>query len=133
MRRYRGRRTTKKHKVGGVAVRSGFEARVIDLASEFTELEYEPDVIEYVLKPKKYIPDVKLPNGIYVEIKGRFETADRTKHKAVKEQHPDKDIRFVFQRDHPLYKGAKSTYTEWCDRLGIPWAIGEIPKEWIDE
>ncbi len=131
MRRYR-RRQTKIHKVGGIPVRSGFEARVIDAAREHTDMEYEPDVIVYVVE-RKYTPDVKLPNGVYVEIKGRFTSEDRSKHRKVREQHPDKDIRFVFQKDQPLYKGAKSTYTEWCDARDIPWAIGEIPKEWIDE
>lgn len=127
------RRTKNVHKVGGVKVRSGFEALVIDKAREHTELEYEPDTFEYFLKPKKYTPDVKLPNGIYVEIKGEFDTKDRTKHRMIQEQHPHLDIRFVFQKDQPLYKGAKSTYSQWCDQRGILWAVGEIPKEWIDE
>ena len=132
MKRYRGRRTKKEHKVGGVTVRSGFEALVIDKARRLTDLLYEPDAFEYTVT-RKYTPDVRLPNGIYVEIKGRFVGADRSKHRKIREQHPELDIRLVFQRNDKLYKGAKSTYTEWCDRLGIKWAIGEIPEEWINE
>jgi hypothetical protein len=104
----------------------------MEAAREHTEFEYEPDTLVYTIE-RKYIPDVKLPNGIYVEIKGRFTGDDRTKHRKVREQHPEKDIRFVFQRDQLLYKGAKSTYTQWATKQGIKWAIGEIPKEWIDE
>lgn len=126
------RRRKRKHMVGGVTVRSGFEARCMDAARQHTDLEYEPDTIEYTIT-RKYTPDVKLPNGIYVEMKGRFKGEDRTKHRLVRAQHPELDIRIVFQKNDRLYKGAKSTYTEWCDRQGIPWAIGEIPKEWIDE
>jgi hypothetical protein len=61
--------------------------------------------------PHKYCPDFRLPNGIYIETKGRFETADRKKHLLIKEQHPELDIRFVFTRSKStISKTSKTTY-----------------------
>lgn len=75
-----------------------------------------------------------LPNGIIIETKGQFETADRKKHKLIREQFPDLDIRFVFSNPHAkIGKKSKTTYAMWCDRLGIPWASKRIPEEWLSE
>ena len=38
-----------------------------------------------------------LPNGIYLECKGYWEAQDRRKIKAVKQLHPEIDLRMVFQ------------------------------------
>ena len=59
---------------------------------------YESTKFGYV-KPSRsasYTPDFVLPNGIIIETKGRFVTADRQKHILLSDQHPDLDIRFVF-------------------------------------
>ena len=45
---------------------------------------------------RTYTPDFVLPNGIILETKGQFISDDRRKHKLIKQQHPDLDIRFVF-------------------------------------
>lgn len=94
-------------------------------------------------KVKTYTPDFVLSNGVIVETKGRFDAADRVKHLALKQQYPDLDIRLVFQYDNPLTshrlkKKVKKPqkvqrYSTWCQREGIPFAIGTIPKEWGDE
>lgn len=117
--------------------RSGLEERV---AQELTELgvgyTYEEEVIEY-LKParvSKYTPDFVLENGIIIETKGRFLTADRQKHLLVKKQHPDKDIRFVFSRSKTkISKQSKTTYADWCEKNGFMYADTSIPTAWLKE
>ena len=85
-------------------------------------------------KSCKYTPDFLLPNGIIIESKGRFVTADRQKHICVKAQHPELDIRFVFSRSKsPISKGSKTTYGKWCDTKGFQYADKTIPTEWLAE
>ena len=83
--------------------RSGLEMQIDEsLKSHGIDGEYEQHIIKYT-KPEthhKYHPDFKLPNGIFVETKGRFLTADRKKHLLIKAQHPEVDIRFLFQNSN---------------------------------
>ena len=53
---------------------------------------------------------------------------------AVKKQHPDLDIRLVFQAPHnTLTKKSKTTYAQWAEKNGFLWAIyNDIPIEWFD-
>jgi hypothetical protein len=91
---------------------------------------YEPDRIAYN-KVHHYVPDFKL-DGFYIETKGRFLPADRTKHRLLKEQHPDLDIRFVFQQpNHTLNPKSKTTYAQWCDKHGFLWSGTKLPKSWF--
>lgn len=82
---------------------------------------------------KTYTPDFVLQNGIIVEAKGRLTVHDRTKHTRISEQHPDLDIRFVFQYNNPITKGSKTRYTDWAEKNGFRWAMHTIPKEWFKE
>ena len=63
--------------------RSGLEESLdTTLKQKGIDGQYEQHKIEYV-KPATqhtYTPDFKLPNGIYIETKGRFVLADRKKH-----------------------------------------------------
>lgn len=117
--------------------RSGLEVSVAkQLERDGIPFLYEQKVISYVKPSKtcKYSPDFVLPNGIIVETKGRFLTADRQKHILVKQQHPDLDIRFVFQNSNAkILKGSKTTYADWCNKNGFIYADKHIPKEWYDE
>ena len=82
----------------------------------------------------KYTPDFLLPNGIIIEGKGKFESDDRQKHKLVKAQHPDLDIRFVFSRSKsPIRKGSPTTYAMWCEQYGFQFTDKVIPQAWLDE
>tara|TARA_R100001591_G_C4336288_1_gene179516 strand:- start:407 stop:808 length:402 start_codon:yes stop_codon:yes gene_type:complete len=115
--------------------RSGFEHKVADQLTESnTGFEYETTVIDYI-KPEthhKYTVDFTLPNGILVETKGRWILEDRKKHLLIKEQHPELDIRIVFQSAKgKIRKGSKTTYADFCDKHGIVWADKEIPKDWL--
>ena len=75
-----------------------------------------------------------MPNGIIIEVKGQFTAADRRKHLAVQKQHPNLDIRFVFEGSkRKLRKGAKSTYGEWCIKYGFRYYDRVIPEDWLKE
>lgn len=113
--------------------RSGLEEKVAkELSESGIKYEYESIKIKYdVSETRTYTPDFILPNGIIVETKGRFVAADRKKHLLIQKQF-DYDIRFVFQNAKAkLFKGAKSTYSQWCDKHGFLWAQGSIPEEWL--
>lgn len=119
--------------------RSGLEETVADqLKKQKVEYEYEnkANTVKYTVPAKDhtYLPDFKLPNGIIVETKGRFVLADRKKHELIKKQHPELDIRFVFSNSNTkISKKSKTTYGNWCEKLGIPYADKEIPLDWILE
>ena len=116
--------------------RSGLEE---DLAKELEDkgvaYEYETLTIKYAVNEvRKYTPDFKLPNGIIIESKGRFTSADRKKHLLVQMQHPEYDIRFVFSNSKAkLNKGSKTTYADWCLKHGFQYADKHIPEDWIKE
>lgn len=122
--------------------RSGLErkgARQLELSGlPFT---YETDKIDFVKPAKnaKYCPDFVLTkrdgSKMYIEFKGQFDTADRQKHLLIKDQHPDLDIRIVFQRaKNRIGKTSNTTYAKWATSKGFKWADGGvIPKEWLDE
>lgn len=117
--------------------RSGFEQRISDeLSALGIDFKYEEEKLKYEVPAKlhSYTPDFLLPNGIYVETKGRWTLEDRQKMKLVIEQNRDKDIRMVFQSGSTkISKNSKTTYGQWADKLGIQWATRHIPQEWIDE
>jgi hypothetical protein len=85
-------------------------------------------------EPRKYHPDVVLPNDIVVEVKGYFTPEDRTKHLLVQKAHPNLDVRFVFKNpNNKLRKGSSTTYAMWCDEHGFKYATKAIPPEWLKE
>ncbi|UOF81169.1 endodeoxyribonuclease I [Caudoviricetes sp.] len=118
--------------------RSGLEESVAaDLDARDVRYEYEQLVIKYTppAKTRRYTPDfVLLDNGIIVETKGRFLTADRQKHLAIKSEHPRLDIRFVFSNPNArISKTSKTTYAMWCETHGFLYATKTIPDAWIKE
>lgn len=112
--------------------RSGLESQIANqLEASGVSFEYESKRISYQ-RQSKYIPDFVLSNGIIIEAKGRLTQEDRSKMRLVKQQHPELDIRFVFSRSAAkLSKLSKTTYAEWCDKYGFPYADKQIPKEWL--
>lgn len=98
--------------------------------------EYEKHKIKFTQPPaaRTYTPDFLLPNGIFIETKGRFESDDRKKHLWVKEQHPELDIRFVFTNPNAkINKGSPTSYADWCTKNGFQYAAKSIPISWIKE
>lgn len=130
--RYSVKRAGLKH-----GFRSGLEEKVAKaLKEQGIDPKYEEEKIVYTVPSRKatYTPDFRLPNGIYVETKGRFVVADRQKHLFIKAQHPELDIRFVFSNSNAkISKTSKTTYAMWCEQHGFKYADKVIPQEWIDE
>lgn len=118
--------------------RSKYEKRIgEDLRKRKRRAEYEPQSpeIRYVL-PKRYIPDWKLPNGVFVEAKGYFPAKDRSKLLRVRKENPDLDLRILFQSaNNRLTKSPNSMmYWQWAEKHGFPWAEGDsIPEEWFND
>ena len=113
--------------------RSGLEEKVAALFEELGVIfEYESTKVPYVIQ-HNYTPDFLLTNGIFLEAKGYWDAEDRRKTKNVKEQHPDIDLRMVFQSPfNKISKKSKTTYAQYCDRLGIPWcSFTNIPIDWL--
>lgn len=115
--------------------RSGLEAAVIEnLKETATEFEYETLKIKYQKKPSTYTPDLLLGNGVIIEVKGYFDTEDRTKHLLIQEQHPELDIRFVFQASNKkIHKSSPTTYADWCEKHNFKYADKVVPIAWIKE
>jgi len=116
--------------------RSGLEEDTAAyLKKKKVKFTYEKEKIKWVdLKIRTYTPDFVLTNGIIIETKGRFISVDRRKHKEIKKQFPELDIRFLFANSKAkLYKGAKSSYGDWCKKNGFKYADKVIPDEWLKE
>ena len=128
------------HKVRREAIKYGYRSGLEHKLSEYLdslkhEYNYESIKIEWEdLTYRTYTPDFILSNGIIVETKGRFITADRKKHLCIQKQHPSLDIRFVFTNSrNKLSKGAKSTYGQWCIKHGFRYYDRIIPEDWLKE
>jgi hypothetical protein len=118
--------------------RSGLEeVTAKSLEDDGIEYEYETLKLKYLVPAIEhtYTPDFLIKsNGIIIETKGIFDSADRKKMLLVKEQHPELDIRMVFSNAHaPIYKGSPTTNSAWAEKHGFPWAHRSIPKEWLQE
>lgn len=123
------------------STRSGFERKVWDnLEQRGITFFYEAEKIPYEVPAttRNYILDFKVvtPSGntVRCEVKGRLTRQDRTKMLNVKKSNPELDLRFLFQRDQAISKGAKMKYSDWCIKHGFAYAIsgaGELPSTWL--
>lgn len=115
--------------------RSKFEDAVLEALNKMSiPYKYEAIKIKYQKKVSVYTPDLVLDNGVIVEIKGYFDAEDRAKHLLIREQHPQLDIRFVFQKPGTkIHKLSTTTYGDWCDKNGITYASKEVPPSWAEE
>lgn len=135
------KRKTALPKIQGKNARSQFEFDIFKLLKGSLKrgdtLTYETDKLQYTIV-SEYIPDFTIDRKdgttIYIEAKGlgrAFDFKARQKMVAVKEQHPDKDIRIVFMRDGPISKRSKTRASDWANKYGFKFAINEIPKDWL--
>lgn len=118
--------------------RSRLEDRLADQMEDHeVPFAYEKTRFEYTVPAReaKYTPDFHLNGKFFIEGKGwPFEAVDRQKMVLVKEQHPDLDLRIVFEKAHnPIYKGSKTTFAQWAESHGFKWADKCIPDEWLEE
>ncbi|NBQ96906.1 MAG: endodeoxyribonuclease [Microbacteriaceae bacterium] len=122
--------------------KSGLELEISEQIkkSEY-ELRYETETLTYTVPERKakYTPDFVFVkrNGatMYIETKGRWTTADRTKMKHVLQSNPGIDIRMIFQNpNQKLSKTSLTTYETYARKLGIVHvAKKDIPAEWMSE
>jgi hypothetical protein len=118
------------------AFRSGLEDKLQKYLSENgVSYKYETTKIQWEDRMfRRYTPDFILPNGIIIEAKGLFTPDDRRKHKEINKQHPNLEIRFIFENSkRKIAKNSKTTYADWCDKLNIKWADKLMPLEWAEE
>ena len=117
--------------------RSGLEEKVAEfLTSNGVKFTFETLKVPYVKPETKHIytPDFILDNGIILETKGRWLLDDRKKHILIRKQHPNLDIRILFQNANAkISKGSKTSYADFCEKHGIPYAHREIPVAWLKE
>lgn len=113
------------------------------------EFEYEKLIVPYEVPARtaKYITDlVPTRTTIILEVKGHFggiagrgirerSAEQRKKYLLVKEQRPDLDIRFVFQRaSTPIYPRSPTSHGKWATDNGFKWSDkGRVPPAWIEE
>jgi hypothetical protein len=107
--------------------RSGLEFKVgKTLQDSEVPFEFETVKLKWVPLPTEhtYNPDfiLKRKDGtmLLIESKGRFMPDDMAKHLAVKQQHPDVEVVFVFQNKNTWFRKAKTrSYAKWCEENGF--------------
>lgn len=109
-------------------VRNKFEKKLNNqLKKSKIRFNYESLRIPYILS-FNYIPDwhvIPRPGcSFIIEGKGWLRPEDKRKLIAVKRQHPDLDIRIVFQ-------SRNKKYIRWAEKYGFKYAVGSIPSEWL--
>ena len=124
--------------------RNKFETRTGEWLDERgTKFGYETERIGYTVSGK-YTPDFIVTtvggNRIYIETKGNgrsFDGASRRKLIAVKEQHPELEIKLLFYSDGvigPKRKdGTRMLQSDWSKKHGFDYAIKEIPDRWLED
>lgn len=121
--------------------RSGLEeffARLLEKLK--VPFEYEAEKLEYTIPARttKYLTDFRLKKKdggyMYIETKGQLTSKERKKHLLLQKQHPEIDIRFVFgYAKNKINKNSKTTYIDWCEKHGFPWAEKALPDSWLQE
>ena len=121
------------------AVAAYLTKKKLDYSYESVKMPY---TVERVYKVDFVLPTPKRrahwEKVCYFEVKGFFSAQDRSKMLSVRKCNPKADIRLIFQRDNPLYKGSKSRYSDWAESHGFKWyEINDkaklIPDEWLEE
>jgi len=113
-----------------------FEVILQDLDVQY---EYEVTRIPYTVPESHhtYTVDWTLLNGKLIETKGYLsDHAERRKYVLLKEQHPDLDLRFVFDNVNKLCGGTKMTHGKWAEKYGFQYcSIKDTDqiKHWINE
>ena len=128
--------TTPKYKTtNGLFVRSQYEKTVIDnMVRQKRIIKYEPESIPYkIIETRKYTPDLILPSGVWVELKGWLRRDDRILLRRVVAAYPTRNFCILFQRERPWAKGKPTTNVQWARKIGMIAEAGDtIPEAWYD-
>jgi restriction endonuclease len=111
-------------------VKNKFEDRIFQtLKKKKLKFKYESAKISYLITGH-YTPDFVITTSdgslIYVETKGYLRPDAKRKMAAVKKLHPAIDLRILFYAH-------KEKDIKWADKIGLKWAVSELPDEWLDE
>ncbi len=124
--------------------RNRFEQQTaISIAEHGVKSAYESTKLDYTVSGR-YLVDFEILTAtskkIYIETKGNglsFDGHVKRKLIAVKQQHPEIDLRIVFYSDGkcgPKRKdGTFMRQSDWATKYGFKWAIKTIPEEWYAE
>lgn len=127
----------KKRAVIGTGWTNGYRSRMEEqLAPTLISAgaTYESLRFTFPAKPRGYTPDFILPNGIAIEVKGWFTGKDRAKMLAVKQHHPNLDLRLILASPRQFTtQKRKMTQAQWCDKHGFKWAEMSVPATWLIE
>lgn len=120
--------------------RSKLELQFEDLLKGFdVQYEYEITKVPYIVPESNhtYTVDWTIINGLLIETKGYLsDHTERQKYILIKKQHPEIDLRFVFQDPNKKCGGMKTTHAQWADKQGFKWcSIKDTDqlKQWITE
>lgn len=131
--------------------RSGFEATLAaSLVRQDIPFKYEAETFKIirsivgaqcydckskrVVKPSRYTPDFFFKHWI-VEAKGRFTANDRKRVLALLETFvvdvEDRRFALLFMYDNKISKSSDTRYSDWCEKNGVPYAVGWFNEEWL--
>ena len=120
--------------------RSKLEERFESILKDFdVPYEYEVTKIDYIIPESShtYTVDWTVLNGKLIETKGYLsDHSERRKYILLKEQHPDLDLRFVFDNPNKLCGGTKMSHAKWAEKYGFRYCSikdTEQIKQWITE
>ena len=125
-----------------VELKSGLEEIIYnELKNKKIHFVYEGMKIIFQLptQQKTYTPDFPINNSFIVEAKGGFNSQDRKKHKLIKAQKPELDIRFIFSNSKTkIGKKSLTTYGKWCELNNFKYHCVQstkkpFPDEWLKE
>lgn len=107
--------------IGKTLIQTKYKSKLEKQFAATFKLPYEKDKIKYTIV-HTYNPDWTIADNVYLETKGIWDSADRTKIRTVLNQNPNIIIAMVFQNSKAkIYKGSKSTYADFCDKHLIRW------------
>jgi hypothetical protein len=104
------------------------------LKKNFPSVKYEPEDIPYTQpeKERRYTPDFKMADKVFIEAKGKLDLDTRQKMVWFKENNPDITIIFLFMNpDNRITKRSKTRYWEWAEKAGFDWL--DFRKDWIQQ
>ena len=120
--------------------RSKLEERFESILKDFdVPYEYEVTKIDYIIPESShtYTVDWTVLNGKLIETKGYLsDHSERRKYVLLKEQHPDLDLRFVFDNPNKLCGGTKMSHAKWAEKYVFRYCSikdTEQIKQWITE
>jgi hypothetical protein len=122
-------------------LRSKFEQRLVDqLREKGVDYVYEKQCTWFTPPPKRtrktwdFWITTKSGKEIVIEGKGWWKPKRRIAELECIKQHPEIDVRYVFENaETKIRKGSKTSYADVCRKHGILFAQGRIPQEWLDE